>query len=52
LVANGIANGILQEYRLDDAGIAPVPEIWAPLSKESDKYVPRKTHKKHVRKSG
>jgi hypothetical protein len=48
LIANGIANGILQEYRLGDAGIAPVPEIWAPLSRASDKYVPRKTRKKHV----
>jgi N-acetylmuramoyl-L-alanine amidase len=52
LIANGIANGILQEYRLGDAGIAAVPEIWAPLSKESDKYVSRKRHKKHVTKSG
>jgi N-acetylmuramoyl-L-alanine amidase len=51
LIANGIANGILQEYRLGDAGIAPVPEIWAPLSKASDKYVPRKTRKRHVKHS-
>jgi N-acetylmuramoyl-L-alanine amidase len=48
LIANGIANGILQEYRLGDAGIPPVPEIWAPLSKESDKYVPTKRRKRHT----
>jgi N-acetylmuramoyl-L-alanine amidase len=48
LIANGIANGILQQYRLGDAGIPPVPEIWAPLSKESDKYVPTKGRKKHT----
>jgi N-acetylmuramoyl-L-alanine amidase len=49
LIANGIANGILQEYRLGDEGIPPVPEIWAPLSKESDRYVPKSRHKKHVK---
>jgi N-acetylmuramoyl-L-alanine amidase len=37
-IAHGIAQGILEEYKLGDAGIAPVPEIWAPLSKASDKY--------------
>jgi len=37
-IAEGIADGILEEYRLGDAGIAPVPEIWAPLSKASDRY--------------
>ena len=52
LIANGIANGILQEYRLGDAGIASVPEIAAPLSKESDKYVPRPRHRKRAKKSG
>jgi N-acetylmuramoyl-L-alanine amidase len=36
-VAEGIAEGILEQHRLGDAGIAPVPEIWAPLSKASDK---------------
>jgi len=51
LIANGIANGILQQYRLGDEGIPPVPEIWAPLSKGSDKYVPTKKGKKHVRHS-
>jgi N-acetylmuramoyl-L-alanine amidase len=49
LIANGIANGILQQYRLGDEGIPPVPEIWAPLSKASDKYTPTKKRKKHVR---
>jgi N-acetylmuramoyl-L-alanine amidase len=37
-IAEGIAEGILEQYRLGDAGIAPVPEIWAPLSKASDRY--------------
>ena len=37
-IAHGIAQGILEEHRLGDAGIAPVPEIYAPLSKASDKY--------------
>jgi N-acetylmuramoyl-L-alanine amidase len=37
LVANGIANGILEEYRLGDQGIPSVPEIWAPLSKGTDR---------------
>src|ERR1700722_13034614 len=37
-IAHGIAQGILEERRLGDAGIAPVPEIYAPLSKGSDKY--------------
>ena len=49
LIANGIANGILQQYRLGDEGIPPVPEIWAPLSKASDKYVPTKKRRKRVR---
>jgi N-acetylmuramoyl-L-alanine amidase len=48
LIANGIANGILQEYRLGDEGIPSVPEIWAPLSKGSDKYVPTKKGKRRV----
>ena len=50
LIANGIANGILQQYRLGDEGIPPVPEIWAPLSKESDKYVPTHKHRKRAKK--
>jgi N-acetylmuramoyl-L-alanine amidase len=36
-IAEGIAEGILEQHRLGDAGIAPVPEIWAPLSKASDR---------------
>jgi N-acetylmuramoyl-L-alanine amidase len=48
LIANGIANGILQQYRLGDEGIPAVPEIWAPLSKASDKYVPTKKRKKRA----
>jgi N-acetylmuramoyl-L-alanine amidase len=51
LIANGIANGILQQYRLGDEGIAPVPEIWAPLSRGSDKYTPTKRGTKHVHQS-
>jgi N-acetylmuramoyl-L-alanine amidase len=51
LIANGIANGILQQYRLGDEGIPPVPEIWAPLSKGSDKYAPTRKRKKHVHPS-
>jgi N-acetylmuramoyl-L-alanine amidase len=46
LIANGIANGILQQYRLGDEGIPSVPEIWAPLSKASDKYTPTKKGRK------
>jgi N-acetylmuramoyl-L-alanine amidase len=38
-IAHGIAQGILEERRLGDAGIAPVPEIYAPLSKGSDKRI-------------
>jgi len=37
-IASGIARGILEEHKLGDAGIAPVPEIFAPLSKGSDRY--------------
>jgi N-acetylmuramoyl-L-alanine amidase len=52
-IAEGIAEGILEEHRLGDAGIAPVPEIWAPLSKASDRYQssPRLSHhrRKHRR---
>jgi N-acetylmuramoyl-L-alanine amidase len=36
-IAHGIAQGILEERRLGDAGIPPVPEIYAPLSRGSDK---------------
>ncbi len=37
-IAHGIAQGILEEHKLGDAGIASVPELYAPLSKASDKY--------------
>lgn len=37
-IAHGIAQGILEEHRLGDAGIAPVPEIYAPMSRASDKH--------------
>jgi N-acetylmuramoyl-L-alanine amidase len=40
-VAHGIAQGILEEYRLGDARISPVPEVYAPPSRASDKYTPR-----------
>jgi N-acetylmuramoyl-L-alanine amidase len=36
-IATGIANGILEQARLGDAGIPSVPEIWAPLSKATDR---------------
>ena len=35
-IAEGIAAGILEEARLGDQGIPPVPEIWAPLSRAED----------------
>jgi N-acetylmuramoyl-L-alanine amidase len=42
-IANGIAQGILEEHKLGDAGIPSVPELHAPLSKASDKFeTPRK----------
>ena len=44
-IADGIAQGILEQYRIGDAGIAPVPEIWAPMSKASDKYQGRQPHR-------
>jgi N-acetylmuramoyl-L-alanine amidase len=49
-IAHGIAQGILEERNLGDAGIAPVPEISAPMSRASDKYQsPRKSsrHRPH-----
>jgi N-acetylmuramoyl-L-alanine amidase len=42
-IAHGIAQGILEEHKLGDAGIAPVPEIYAPMSRGSDKV---QSHKK------
>src|SRR6202795_2672093 len=46
-IAHGIAQGILEEHKFGDSGIAPVPEIYAPLSKASDKYQssPRPSHR-------
>jgi N-acetylmuramoyl-L-alanine amidase len=35
-IAEGIAAGIVEEARLGDIGIPPVPEIWAPLSRAED----------------
>ncbi|MBV9127857.1 MAG: N-acetylmuramoyl-L-alanine amidase [Verrucomicrobia bacterium] len=35
-VARGIATGIVEQHERGDAGIAPVPEIQAPLSSEAD----------------
>ncbi|HZC58859.1 MAG TPA: hypothetical protein VE154_02625, partial [Chthoniobacterales bacterium] len=48
-IAHGIAQGILEEYRLGDAGIAAVPEIYAPPSSAADKYVPHRhrVNRKH-----
>ena len=49
-IAHGIAQGILEEYTHGDAGIAAVPEIYAPLSSAADKYVPhhQRVSRKHV----
>ncbi len=49
-VAHGIAQGILEEYKLGDAGIAPVPDISAPLSSAADKYVDHHHHHRVERK--
>ena len=40
-IAHGIAQGILEEHKLGDAGIAPVPQISAPMSEGADKYQSR-----------
>jgi N-acetylmuramoyl-L-alanine amidase len=37
-IAHGIAQGILEEHKIGDAGIASVPELYAPLSRGSDKH--------------
>lgn len=47
-MAAAIAAGIMEEYRLGDAGIPGVPELFAPLSKASDRYVSRT--RKHGRR--
>jgi N-acetylmuramoyl-L-alanine amidase len=44
-IAHGIAQGILEQHRLGDAGIPPVPEISAPLSKASDKNQGNPSHR-------
>jgi N-acetylmuramoyl-L-alanine amidase len=41
-IADGIAKGILEENKLGDYGIPPVPELYAPMSKGSDKYQSQK----------
>ncbi len=46
-IAHGIALGILEEHRLGDTGIAPVPEIYAPMSRGSDKYQPQRRQSHH-----
>jgi N-acetylmuramoyl-L-alanine amidase len=49
-IAHGIAQGILEERKLGDAGIASVPEIFAPLSRGSDKYPsPKKRSHRHAK---
>src|SRR5437867_1414130 len=50
-IAHGIAQGILEEHKFSDAGIPPVPEIWAPMSRASDKYVGRPSHKRSHHRS-
>ncbi len=46
-IAHGIAQGILEEHKLGDAGIAPVPEIFAPMSTASDKFQSHRKHSHH-----
>jgi N-acetylmuramoyl-L-alanine amidase len=50
-IAHGIAQGILEEHRLGDSGIPPVPEIYAPMSTASDKYSGKSSHKRLHRRS-
>jgi N-acetylmuramoyl-L-alanine amidase len=38
-IADGIAKGIIEQNKWGDTGIPSVPEIWAPLSKASDRGV-------------
>lgn len=46
-IARAIAEGIEEEARFGDEGIAAVPEIWAPLSRASDvRRVSKHSHKK------
>ena len=46
-IAHGIAQGILEERNLGDAGIAPVAEIYAPMSRASDKYQTPRKRRRH-----
>ncbi|WP_020494221.1 N-acetylmuramoyl-L-alanine amidase [Verrucomicrobium sp. 3C] len=51
-IARAIADGIVEEARFGDEGIAAVPEIWAPLSRGSEgrkvsKQSRKKRHRKH-----
>lgn len=50
-IAHGIAQGILEERKLGDAGISPVAEIYAPMSRASDKYAGKPSHKRLHRRS-
>ncbi len=38
-IATGIANGIIEQSRLGDSGIPSVPEIWAPMSRGTDRRI-------------
>ena len=51
-IAHGIAQGILEQYKIGDAGIAPVPEIWAPMSRGSDKFEGNRPRKHAHKKTG
>jgi N-acetylmuramoyl-L-alanine amidase len=46
-IAEGIAAGILEQARLGDEGIPPVPEIWAPLSRAEDARGSRRATHRH-----
>jgi N-acetylmuramoyl-L-alanine amidase len=51
-IAQGIAAGILEQARLGDDGIPPVPEIWAPLSRAEDaRRGGPATHRRRSRRS-
>jgi N-acetylmuramoyl-L-alanine amidase len=46
-IAQGIATGILEQARLGDDGIPPVPEIWAPMSRAEDARSSRHVSRRH-----
>ncbi|MDD2676480.1 MAG: N-acetylmuramoyl-L-alanine amidase [Methylacidiphilaceae bacterium] len=51
-IARAIAEGIVEEARFGDEGIAAVPEIWAPISRGAEvrkvsKQSRKKRHRKH-----